>query len=80
MLKETITQLKRYHGIEKQGQITADKLLVGYLELTKELLIGCFEDESKYDELVQLTEEAGLMHELFYENLFYSKEHTKSDK
>jgi len=48
MLKETIIKLKRYHGSEKQGQILADKLLVGYLELIKELLVGCFEDESKY--------------------------------
>jgi hypothetical protein len=53
-----------------------DKTLVGLIQLNAELL-QIFIDNSSYEELLQYVEEQNLLHEFFYENLYYLPAVTK---
>jgi len=77
LTKKYIERLKGLKNSEKSGALLEDKIIYGYLALTKELLSNLI-NNYPYEQFLQLVEETGFVDELFYECLFYSQEHTKS--
>ena len=79
LLSETLGRLRSYQSTETLNSILEDKTLLGYLNLTRELMmihIGSV----PYEDVVKFNEEHGLLDEVYYENLFYIPGKTKSLK
>lgn len=70
LLVESINRMKAHQSCEKQSSIFEDKILVGYISLVRELL-PAFIEETEYENLIALESEHQLLHEMFYENLYY---------
>lgn len=74
----TISKLKSHHSFEQTGTLLfEDKTLSGYLILMKELL-NIFIETNDYERFIAFGENTQLLHELFFENLFYSPERTQN--
>lgn len=78
ILVEAFNRMKSHESAEKEeSAITEDSTLVGHINLNLDLLDAYFEQAS-YEEIVAFTEEHSLMHEFFYENLYYLPSRTTS--
>ena len=63
--------------MEVPGYLLEDKTMSGYMILLKELL-NIFIETSDYDRLIELANKTDLLHELFFEHLFYMPEKTRN--
>jgi hypothetical protein len=78
LLLSTIDKLKMHKSFELTGTfLFEDKTLSGYMILLKELLT-IFIETNDYERFIALGEKTSLLHELFFENLFYSPERTRN--
>ena len=78
ILVEAFNRMKSHESTEKEETTVAeDSTLVGHINLNLDLLEAFFEQAS-YPDIVALIEEHGLMHEFFYENLYYLPSRTTS--
>lgn len=78
LLLSTIDKLKSHHSLELTGTfVLEDKTLSGYMILMKELLT-IFIETNDYERFIALGEKTSLLHELFFENLFYSPNRTQN--
>ena len=76
ILREAVEKLKRHESKEKKGSLIDDKTLIGYFALIEKLAIHLFTvDKVRLGEVVTST---GLIHELFYENLFFNPLYSRS--
>lgn len=75
---DTLDQLKAYESTENLGGILEDRTLLGYLNLTRELLLIQLSQSTDPDALIKLNEQTGLLDEIFYENLFFKPGKTTS--
>jgi hypothetical protein len=64
--------------IEKGSFLDDDRTLVGYLVLVQELL-SMYIPLISYEELVEFVKEHNLVHEIFYENLYYVPGKTRNE-
>jgi len=62
--------------MEKKGAALEDKTLIGYFNLIEKLLIHLATHDK--DRLAQVIEDTNILHELFYEHLFYNPQISKS--
>ena len=70
--------MKAHESSEKEGTSVADdKTLIGLIHLNIDLL-EVFIANSSYEDLVAITKEHNLLHEFFYENLYYMPSRTTS--
>ena len=78
LLQETFNRLRAHESSENETSTTTDSKLVGMLILVKELLES-FVSSSDYDEMIAVTlgEQNQMLHEFFYENLYYMPGVTK---
>ena len=70
LLVESIGRMKSHQSSEKPSSIFEDKISVGYISLVRELL-PAFIEETKYEDVISFEQEHELLHEMFYENLYY---------
>ena len=72
LLQETYSRLRAHESTESDTSTTTDSKLVGMLILVKELL-DSYVKSAEYEEIVALTlgEQNKMLHEFFYENLYY---------
>ena len=77
LLQETYTRLKSHESTESESDSKPDSKLVGLLVLVKELL-ECLCMSAGYDEMITFTERNEMLHEFFFENLYYMPGVTKS--
>ena len=77
LLISCIENMKRHKSMEGSGVfILEDKTMSGYMILMKELLT-IFIETNSYEKFLALGEKTDLLHELFWENLFYLPEKTR---
>lgn len=77
LLFSTINKMKSHRSLESVGSfLLEDKTMSGYMILLKELLT-IFIDTNDYEKFLVLGEKTDLLHELFFENLFYVPERTR---
>ena len=74
---ESFTRLKIHESSERDSGSVTDSTLVGLIVLVKELL-DCFINEADYDTVVGFAKDNNLLHEFYYENLYYMPERTTS--
>lgn len=77
LLTESVTRLKGHHSLEIDNDSKEDGTLNGLIILSKELL-SCYIKGSDYDEVVAFVKKHQLLHEFYYENLYYMPERTLS--
>jgi len=70
LLQESYTRLRDHDSHEHDNSSSQDTTLVGLIELTKELL-GCYINSASYDELIYFCKRNRMLHEFYYENLYY---------
>lgn len=77
LLQESYSRLKSHESTESENSSKPDSKLVGLLILVKELL-ECFTQSEGYDEIITFTESNDMLHEFFFENLYYMPGVTRS--
>ena len=77
LLIETLNRMKAHESSEKDAGASDDKTLIGLIDLNYELLHH-FIARVDYDELIEFSKERKLLHEFFYENLYYMPSRTTS--
>ena len=77
LLKEAFTRLRNHESLERDGDSSQDSTLIGLLILVKELL-DCFISKASYEDLIEFSQRHHLLHEFYYENLYYMPERTTS--
>jgi hypothetical protein len=70
--------MKSHMTTEKGSVLDDDRTLVGYLNLVNELLT-LYIPLISYEELIAFEKEYNLVHEMFYENLYYVPGKTTSE-
>lgn len=78
LLVTSITRMKSHMTTEKGSVLDDDRTLVGYLNLVNELM-SLYIPLVPYEELIAFEKEHNLVHEIFYENLYYVPGKTTSE-
>jgi hypothetical protein len=71
-----IDKLKRHESREKKTSTLEDKTLIGYMNLTEKLIT--YNVKVDKARTLDILDQTGFLHEIFYENLFYNKDKTYS--
>ena len=79
LLQETYNRMRAHESIENENSSAQDSKLQGLIILVKELL-SSYIKSTEYDEMIAFTlgEENQMLHEFFFENLYYLPDMTKS--
>ena len=76
LFKTTIEKLQRYESKEKKTSLLEDNALIGYMGLIEKLMTNLTKHDRK--RALKVLEETNFVDEIFYENLFYHPDKTKS--
>lgn len=68
--------MKRHETMEKKGSVLEDKSQIGYFNLIEKLFTYLVNEDTT--RLAQVVEDTNILHDLFYEHLFYNPQISQS--